>query len=148
MFCNCVFVFVVFFFMQKTAYEMRISDWSSDVCSSDLTCRVWLPDTLPRLACWPRAGMGPLLVRRLSCHMRRATRRSQAARWRACASCVENDSWIRNSNVRVGDFRLACSWVAGGLPKPRLERPLERKSTRLHYHHKSTIKHPTHACKK
>src|SRR3546814_4235222 len=28
---------VVFFFKQKTAYEMRISDWSSDVCSSDLT---------------------------------------------------------------------------------------------------------------
>src|SRR3546814_3693069 len=27
---------VVFFFKQKTAYEMRISDWSSDVCSSDL----------------------------------------------------------------------------------------------------------------
>src|SRR3546814_3381926 len=32
----CVFFFV-FFFKQKTAYEMRISDWSSDVCSSDLT---------------------------------------------------------------------------------------------------------------
>src|SRR3546814_8577118 len=33
-----VFVFFVyfFFFKQKTAYEMRISDWSSDVCSSDL----------------------------------------------------------------------------------------------------------------
>src|SRR3546814_1172122 len=31
-----VFVFF-FFFKQKTAYEMRISDWSSDVCSSDLT---------------------------------------------------------------------------------------------------------------
>src|SRR3546814_9063715 len=30
----CVFYF--FFFKQKTAYEMRISDWSSDVCSSDL----------------------------------------------------------------------------------------------------------------
>src|SRR3546814_3736977 len=29
---SCVF----FFFKQKTAYEMRISDWSSDVCSSDL----------------------------------------------------------------------------------------------------------------
>src|SRR3546814_8707087 len=28
-----------FFFKQKTAYEMRISDWSSDVCSSDLTRR-------------------------------------------------------------------------------------------------------------
>src|SRR3546814_5846194 len=32
-----VFVLVLFFFFkQKTAYEMRISDWSSDVCSSDL----------------------------------------------------------------------------------------------------------------
>src|SRR3546814_7930944 len=29
-----------FFFKQKTAYEMRISDWSSDVCSSDLQTRV------------------------------------------------------------------------------------------------------------
>src|SRR3546814_1910708 len=28
-----------FFFKQKTAYEMRISDWSSDVCSSDLIAR-------------------------------------------------------------------------------------------------------------
>src|SRR3546814_9502361 len=32
---NC-FGVVFFFFKQKTAYEMRISDWSSDVCSSDL----------------------------------------------------------------------------------------------------------------
>src|SRR3546814_5836167 len=33
---SCVF----FFFKQKTAYEMRISDWSSDVCSSDLPVRI------------------------------------------------------------------------------------------------------------
>src|SRR3546814_9736683 len=33
---DCVFCF---FFKQKTAYEMRISDWSSDVCSSDLHYR-------------------------------------------------------------------------------------------------------------
>src|SRR3546814_14609401 len=32
---SCTF-YCVFFFKQKTAYEMRISDWSSDVCSSDL----------------------------------------------------------------------------------------------------------------
>src|SRR3546814_15655475 len=31
-----MFICLVFFFKQKTAYEMRISDWSSDVCSSDL----------------------------------------------------------------------------------------------------------------
>src|SRR3546814_16577395 len=35
---------VLFFFNQKTAYEVRISDWSSDVCSSDLACR------------WPRGA--------------------------------------------------------------------------------------------
>src|SRR3546814_19775043 len=34
------FRFSVFFFKQKTAYEMRISDWSSDVCSSDLVRRL------------------------------------------------------------------------------------------------------------
>src|SRR3546814_1004816 len=35
----CLYV-VFFFFKQKTAYEMRISDWSSDVCSSDLLSTV------------------------------------------------------------------------------------------------------------
>src|SRR3546814_2291807 len=35
-FSFCVAFFLFFFFKQKTAYEMRISDWSSDVCSSDL----------------------------------------------------------------------------------------------------------------
>src|SRR3546814_5894558 len=38
------FVFF-FFFKQKTAYEMRISDWSSDVCSSDLTLDLGQPTT-------------------------------------------------------------------------------------------------------
>src|SRR3546814_4067104 len=33
---GCMLCFCVFFFKQKTAYEVRISDWSSDVCSSDL----------------------------------------------------------------------------------------------------------------
>src|SRR3546814_1476641 len=42
MFCSIC----VFFFKQKTAYEMRISDWSSDVCSSDLEELVLLVDLL------------------------------------------------------------------------------------------------------
>src|SRR3546814_7839661 len=43
-------VLVLFFFKQKTAYEMRISDWSSDVCSSDLP----LPSATARrpATCW------------------------------------------------------------------------------------------------
>src|SRR3546814_4199336 len=36
-------VYVFFFFKQKAAYELRISDWSSDVCSSDLAAVVVAP---------------------------------------------------------------------------------------------------------
>src|SRR3546814_1606444 len=46
---------VFFFFKQKTAYEMRISDWSSDVCSSDLSFSpgprtIWFTAEVARLA--------------------------------------------------------------------------------------------------
>src|SRR3546814_10662558 len=37
MFLYVTLIFLFFFFKQKTAYDMRISDWSSDVCSSDLS---------------------------------------------------------------------------------------------------------------
>src|SRR3546814_19487865 len=54
--CSCNFMF--FFFKQKTAYEMRISDWSSDVCSSDLpsprTRRRTDPPRSPRWTTAPR----------------------------------------------------------------------------------------------
>src|SRR3546814_5779230 len=39
-----IFSLFFFFFKQKTAYELRISDWSSDVCSSDLKYRLGLLD--------------------------------------------------------------------------------------------------------
>src|SRR3546814_9905285 len=42
----CFYFF--FFFKQKTAYEMRISDWSSDVCSSDLPMPMPTPTPTPR----------------------------------------------------------------------------------------------------
>src|SRR3546814_2162986 len=48
--CCCMglpcIVFMFFFFKQKTAYEMRISDWSSDVCSSDLLDAESTPEAL------------------------------------------------------------------------------------------------------
>src|SRR3546814_10879456 len=43
-----------FLFKQKTAYEMRISDWSSDVCSSDLSCKARAGSSATRS--WLRAG--------------------------------------------------------------------------------------------
>src|SRR3546814_9093321 len=46
-----MFWFVIFFFKQKTAYEMRISYWSSDVCSSDLK-RSFVPVTVRENLTW------------------------------------------------------------------------------------------------
>src|SRR3546814_10617899 len=61
--CVCRSCWVVlggfFFFKQKTAYEMRISDWSSDVCSSDL---------LHRHARFARAGGVERIERRARGH--------------------------------------------------------------------------------
>src|SRR3546814_9850026 len=54
---TCVLAVLFVFFKQKTAYEMRISDWSSDVCSSDLDVRGFLQglvtnDTSGNLPVW------------------------------------------------------------------------------------------------
>src|SRR3546814_9861729 len=64
--CIVYIVFICFFFFkQKTAYEMRISDWSSDVCSSDLNFqspiwtlgpmlnRIWVAAPLALAVCLP-----------------------------------------------------------------------------------------------
>src|SRR3546814_7478074 len=54
-----------FFFKQKTAYEMRISDWSSDVCSSDLMPRKTMPIGTARIwAPTARRFIGPVRVSR------------------------------------------------------------------------------------
>src|SRR3546814_3734726 len=60
--CVCV-LFCVFFCKQKTAYEMRISDWSSDVCSSDLNPQ---PARCP--ASPAQAGTVAALWRRVTTH--------------------------------------------------------------------------------
>src|SRR3546814_3349232 len=56
----CVFYF--FFFKQKTAYEMRISDWSSDVCSSDLPTKRIRRMRWGLVPSWTKElGKGPVL---------------------------------------------------------------------------------------
>src|SRR3546814_8242175 len=65
---SVIIVLLCFFFKQKTAYEMRISDWSSDVCSSDLRIRAAenVPasisdrdDATRQLTGYSSRGMGP-----------------------------------------------------------------------------------------
>src|SRR3546814_11876183 len=68
-------MFVFFFFKQKTAYEMRISDWSSDVCSSDLgtpPAAAAAEGPALALAGRRRAGAVVRIAGRRVCHGRRA----------------------------------------------------------------------------
>src|SRR3546814_6303430 len=51
------FILFFFFFKQKTAYEMRISDWSSDVCSSDLN-----PTAKPRRQIETTSSLNALML--------------------------------------------------------------------------------------
>src|SRR3546814_17635529 len=54
-----VTLYYFFFFKQKTAYEMRISDWSSDVCSSDLRWRSWFRSGADRRLRYARHSARP-----------------------------------------------------------------------------------------
>src|SRR3546814_15762567 len=61
----CVFFF---FFKQKTAYEMRISDWSSDVCSSDLRAG---EGKMMSVYVFGSAAAGTAFLSRVHCHLSR-----------------------------------------------------------------------------
>src|SRR3546814_5286722 len=107
------FVFVSFFFFdQKTAYEMRISDWSSDVCSSDLVAH--------RLAEVAAPGDGDLML----------------------AAAVVNDAdelFVRQQRAaqqhRLGDVELIVGQRdQQGARRRRIARQ-DRKSTRLNSSH-------------
>src|SRR3546814_8126766 len=89
-------VLVFFFFKQKTAYEMRISDWSSDVCSSDL----FLPpydtrttiERLERLV--RRFGPDTVLALGDSFHDRRARSRLGAAEAERLRHLTGSADWV------------------------------------------------------
>src|SRR3546814_5455065 len=51
------FSLFIFFFKQKTAYEVRISDWSSDVCSSDLPAMTDWRDLIRDVHDFPKPGI-------------------------------------------------------------------------------------------
>src|SRR3546814_4572240 len=83
--CSCD-ILLIFFFKQNTAYELLISDWSSDVCSSDLI--VHQPDHALRLAAHDGEEAPPgigILYRRTFKRLDKADqRRQRGAKFMAC----------------------------------------------------------------
>src|SRR3546814_10318288 len=75
---GCVFFCYCFFFKQKTAYEMRISDWSSDVCSSDLIARQFSDDIWVSAPAEEQSGAGHSLTLSQPVRLRRYDERRYA----------------------------------------------------------------------
>src|SRR3546814_12189511 len=114
-----MYVIYFFFFKQKTAYEMRISDWSSDVCSSDLHRRACpRQDADPLLHVRRTAGNAePLAERRLSGHSR-----TRARRWHRgdpAHGRGDGSSPLRSEERRVGKECVSTcrSWGLAYLSK-------------------------------
>src|SRR3546814_2031747 len=95
---HAIVISFFFFFKQKTAYEMRISDWSSDVCSSDL---LLFPAALTALA----ALALPLLI-----HLTRRSDRQlldfAALRWLRAKECAR-----RRQIGRASCRERVCQYV-------------------------------------
>src|SRR3546814_3919546 len=105
-----------FLFKQKTAYEMRISDWSSDVCSSDLP--VWNPDLVST------AGDTKAIAEKAA-----ISRANQNQALRSRARSLE-PSWAPQVNMNA-IIENASSTIA---TNPKIG-SADRKSTRLNSSH-------------
>src|SRR3546814_2721133 len=129
---SAYFVLCFFFFKQKTAYEMRISDWSSDVCSSDLVrwhrklerhaafrvgrrVDVRAADRVPDL----RAGGGSGLV-----HIISFARRERLHRYQPIRASASSRTW---------DIRIPVTGRSRGAIQ--LKDGTDRKSKRLNSSH-------------
>src|SRR3546814_3562989 len=116
----------LFFFKQKTAYEMRISDWSSDVCSSDLTKN---PQRLHHGISDSRHWS--------SLHEFAAADAAVVVKLRKVAAVVEPEFARRDVaghhqlHVRIRRLELGRRWLAGN----ELIEGVDRKSTRLNSSH-------------
>src|SRR3546814_10792965 len=117
---------VFFFFKQKTAYEMRISDWSSDVCSSDL---VDCDNSYLQSAILPIAALG----------------------LEGIAVVGTADALLICPRARSQDMGIVVDRLAGDPRFAQLVRHMadesveDRKSTRLNSSHKCASRMPSSA---
>src|SRR3546814_10307069 len=102
-----------FFFKQKTAYEMRISDWSSDVCSSDLSARDLLDAVQMREQGREADFVGADSVRRGRVHARAALGSTR------CEEACAMRSAIHRSISRLSQAETAAPRLIGRGNSPR-----------------------------
>src|SRR3546814_5100159 len=98
----CLYV-SFFFFKQKTAYEMRISDWSSDVCSSDLSRSPARGKDSRRET---KAGLQPAFCASSFCDRLASARRRSSAATICRLGSRASQAW-RNAGLRKRSFRSA-----------------------------------------
>src|SRR3546814_19679572 len=109
-------------FKQKTADEMRISDWSSDVCSSDLACTSW-----PVTVMVPSAHMLSGIPQRASCGralIGMFVRSSASTASPSMVRCAHGISKKRSEERRVGKERVStcsCRWSPYHTKKKKLQ---------------------------
>src|SRR3546814_17431219 len=119
--CNREFVLwqVIFFFMQKTAYERRMSEWSSDVCSSDLPGRPWSTASMASrrgtTSSWFPDGQ---IFAGLTVAWPRHSERDGSKRGRPRRHCEErSDEAIQRSHGTAPDcFALRLAMTGRGMP--------------------------------
>src|SRR3546814_9041526 len=128
-------LFMFFFFKQKTAYEMRISDWSSDVCSSDLircldgTLSFRTGQTVRSARTWPAPA-----ARRATCRSswtKRYAARSWTSRFAASRTAMpattsrssstwSTRKWARRVRVVLDTNILIAALITKGTPPDQL----------------------------
>src|SRR3546814_2587266 len=124
-----------FCFKQKTAYEMRISDWSSDVCSSDLIGDAAIaipfdagePDTIASMVAQTAEHFGRIDV----LHNNAALLDLAFLERDRTAVDTDIEVWDRTMEVNVRGYMVACKHV---IPYMRRQGG-DRKSTRLNSSH-------------
>src|SRR3546814_10795623 len=109
--CVCMYVlsekfcyYVFFFFKQKTAYEMRISDWSSDVCSSDPLFVGKGHPVLDQCVC-ERQQLLPR--RRVACHWTQPFGKATLMRRRILRRIVAKDASSQSPSGRISPASIS-----------------------------------------
>src|SRR3546814_9653707 len=125
-------VWMFFFFKQKTAYEMRISDWSSDVCSSDLAAGIQIGGADDDIAEWAKEETPLFGARDTADDASDWLRVSSYAIYGAAglAAPAPEDAWLatKAKGFAVGGGALLATWGATEGLKRSEEHTSERQS--------------------